>query len=122
MAVTDVQDPRVESGSEPALQPSARAAIGRAKRNTVPRSSHAVWKPPATRRDPVELLREQEVSRVADLVPIRHERMLESPFTFYRGAAVVMAEDLGSVPDTGLQVQACGDAHLSNFGGFAAPD
>jgi uncharacterized protein (DUF2252 family) len=122
MALTDVQAPRVEPGSEPHLDPSARVALGRGTRNSVPRSSHAVWKAPATRPDPVELLRKQEVSRVADLVPIRHERMLESPFTFYRGAAVVMADDLGSVPDTGLSVQACGDAHLSNFGGFAAPD
>ncbi len=62
------------------------------------------------------------MTRVAELVPLRHERMLVSPFTFYRGAAVIMAADLGAQPDTGLRVQACGDAHLSNFGGFASPD
>jgi uncharacterized protein (DUF2252 family) len=104
------------------LDPTQRAALGRTARRTVPRSSHAAWEPTATRADPVGLLHEQEVSRVPDLVPLRHERMLESPFTFYRGAAVIMANDLGKAPNTGLMVQACGDAHLANFGGFAAPD
>jgi uncharacterized protein (DUF2252 family) len=104
------------------LDPEQRAAIGRAARATVRRSSHAAWEPPADRRDPVELLRQQESTRVAELVPLRHERMLVSPFTFYRGAAVIMAADLGSQPDSGLRVQACGDAHLSNFGGFASPE
>ena len=74
------------------------------------------------RADPAALLAAQETTRVPDLVPARHERMLESPFTFYRGAAVIMAADLGATPNAGLSVQACGDAHLSNFGGFASPD
>jgi uncharacterized protein (DUF2252 family) len=104
------------------LDPEQRAALGRAARRAVPRSSHAVWEPTATRADPVGLLHQQEVTRVPELVPLRHERMLESSFTFYRGAAVIMANDIGTLPNTGLTVQACGDAHLANFGGFAAPD
>ncbi len=104
------------------LDPEQRAAIGRAARAEVRRSSHAEWQPPADRPDPTGLLTAQEVTRVEELVPVRHERMLVSPFTFYRGAAVIMASDLGSQPDSGLRVQACGDAHLSNFGGFASPE
>ncbi len=104
------------------LDITERAARGKAARTKVPRASHAAWEPPADRADPVELLRGQEVTRVPELIPIRHERMLTSPFAFYRGAAVVMAADVASVPDTGLRVQCCGDAHLANFGGFAAPD
>ena len=122
MAFAQARDPAGASKTDEYLYPSDRVAKGRAARSLVPRSSHAAWKPAATRPDPVDLLRKQEVSRVPDLVPIRHERMLESPFTFYRGAALIMAEDLGSLPDSGLRVQACGDAHLANFGGFAAPD
>jgi uncharacterized protein (DUF2252 family) len=104
------------------LDPEQRAAIGRAARAAVRRSSHASWEPPADRRDAFSLLSDQETTRVDELVPLRHERMLVSPFTFYRGAAVVMAADLGSQPDSGLRVQACGDAHLANFGGFASPE
>jgi uncharacterized protein (DUF2252 family) len=104
------------------LDPGQHAAIGRAARASVRRSSHAVWDPPADRRDPFELLSAQEQTRVPELVPVRHERMMVSPFTFYRGAAVIMAADLGSQRDSGLRVQACGDAHLSNFGGFASPE
>jgi uncharacterized protein (DUF2252 family) len=99
-----------------------RAAQGTRKRAEVPRSVHGEWSPPADRRDPVELLEEQAASRVAELVPIRYGRMLVSPFTFYRGAAYLMAADLAGSQRTGLRVQLCGDAHLSNFGGFAAPD
>ncbi len=104
------------------LDPVQRAAHGRAARAKVSRSSHAVWAAGPDRPDPVALLRAQEATRVPELVPLRHERMLESPFTFYRGAAVIMAADLATVPSSGLRVQACGDAHLANFGGFAAPD
>ena len=104
------------------LDPAQRAALGRAARAAVPRSAHAEWAAGTKRADPVALLRAQEATRVPELVPLRHERMLESPFTFYRGAAVIMAADLGTVPSSGLRVQACGDAHLANFGGFAAPD
>jgi uncharacterized protein (DUF2252 family) len=99
-----------------------RVAAGRAARSECPRSSHATWEPAPNRRDPVELLHEQCASRVPDLVPLRYGRMLASPFTFYRGAAYVMAADLASIPHTGLQTQLCGDAHLSNFGAYAAPD
>jgi uncharacterized protein (DUF2252 family) len=99
-----------------------RTARGKATRAEVPRASHANWEPPLHRPDPVELLEEQAQSRVPELVPIRYGRMLVSPFTFYRGAAYLMASDLAGGPRTGLHTQLCGDAHLSNFGGFAAPD
>ena len=99
-----------------------RAATGKAARAIAPRSGHGEWEPAADRRDPVELLEEQAASRVPELVPIRYGRMLVSPFTFFRGAAYPMAADLAGAPRTGLQVQLCGDAHLSNLGAFAAPD
>jgi uncharacterized protein (DUF2252 family) len=102
--------------------PAERAARGKATRAEVPRSSHAAWEPPPHRPDPVELLEEQAGTRAPELVPIRYGRMLVSPFTFYRGAAYLMASDLSSGPRTGLHTQLCGDAHLSNFGVFAAPD
>ncbi|HTE63520.1 MAG TPA: DUF2252 family protein, partial [Solirubrobacteraceae bacterium] len=102
--------------------PAERAARGRAMRADVPRSSHAEWAAAPGRRDPVELLEEQAVSRVDELVPVRYGRMLVSPFTFFRGAAYIMAADLAAGPRTGLDAQLCGDAHLSNFGAFAAPD
>ena len=99
-----------------------RAAKGRDLRDQVPRSSHAGWKPAKKRRDPVELLSESNANRIQDLVPIRFGRMSESPFAFYRGAAALMAADLSNTPTSGLRVQACGDAHLMNFGGFATPE
>ena len=104
--------------------PSAeeRVALGRAARSNVPRSSHADWEPSRERRPPEAVLLEQAAARVAELVPIRHGRMLASPFAFFRGAAAVMAADLAETPASGLPVQLCGDAHLSNFGGFASPD
>jgi uncharacterized protein (DUF2252 family) len=98
------------------------AAGGKAARAKVPRSSHAGWEPPAGRRSPVDLLHEQDGSRVGELVPIRYGRMLVSAFTFFRGAAGIMAADLATTPSSGLDVQLCGDAHLSNFGVFAAPN
>jgi uncharacterized protein (DUF2252 family) len=104
------------------LDIAQRAERGRAARRAVPRSSLAVWEPATDRVPAADLLREQETSRVPDLVPIRHERMLASPFAFYRGAAVVMAADLAPGARTGLTVQCCGDAHLANFGGFASPE
>ena len=88
----------------------------------VPRSAHGEWSTPSDRPDPIGILTAQAESRVAELLPIRYGRMMLSPFTFYRGAAAVMAADLSRTPDSGLVVQACGDAHISNFGGFAAPD
>ena len=104
------------------LSVAEREARGRAARSECPRSSHGLWEPPRRRRDPVDLLTEQAADRVPELVPIRHGRMAASPFAFFRGAAYVMAADLAATPRTGFEVQLCGDAHLSNFGAFAAPD
>jgi uncharacterized protein (DUF2252 family) len=101
---------------------SESAASGKEARQRVPRSSQASWEPGPKRTGPVEILAEQDKSRVPELVPVRYGRMLASAFTFYRGAAAIMAADLGSSPDSGLRVQLCGDAHLSNFGVFQAPD
>jgi uncharacterized protein (DUF2252 family) len=98
------------------------AERGREARRVAPRSSHGDWEPASDRPDPVEVLQAQAATRVQELVPIRYGRMLASPFTFYRGAAAVMAADLASTPVSGIVVQACGDAHISNFGGFAAQD
>ena len=99
-----------------------RTALGESARARVPPSLHGDWAPRTDRRDPVELIGEQDATRDADLVPVRHGRMLASPFTFFRGTAKVMAADLAGTPTAGLQVQLCGDAHLSNFGVFGAPD
>jgi uncharacterized protein (DUF2252 family) len=99
-----------------------RVARGRAARNVAPRSSHGRWEPAARRPDPVALLEEQAASRVPQMVPIRYGRMLVSPFTFYRGAALIMATDLAATPVSGITVQLCGDAHLSNFGLFGTPE
>jgi uncharacterized protein (DUF2252 family) len=98
------------------------AAFGREARAAVPRSLHGAWQPAADRPDPVAVLEGQAASRVPELVPIRYGRMLVSPFTFFRGGAALMAADLAPEPRTGLDTQLCGDAHLSNFGAFAAPD
>ena len=106
----------------PHFTPAERAARGRAARGELPRSAHAEWEPGPRRRDPIELLEEQAQTRLPELGPIRYGRMLESPFTFFRGAAYLMAADLADGPRTGLHTQLCGDAHLSNFGIFAAPD
>lgn len=99
-----------------------RQALGKAARARIPREAHAQWQPGPDRPDPVALLEAQAVTRIPELIPIRYGRMLVSPFAFYRGTAVIMASDLASMPHTGLQVQLCGDAHLSNFGGFASPE
>ncbi len=100
---------------------SERAQAGKAAREQAPRSSHAAWAPAAD-RDPVEVLAEQGQDRVPELVPIRHGRMSTTPFAFYRGGAAVMAGDLATTPSSGFEVQLCGDAHMSNFGGFASPE
>ncbi len=99
-----------------------RLAAGKALRDKVPREQHATWKPPATRRDPIDILEESNRDRMPELVPIRYGRMLRSPFTFLRGSAGLMAYDLSTTPGTGLRVQACGDCHLLNFGLFATPE
>ena len=97
-------------------------AAGKALREKCPREDHAAWKAPKGRRDAVELVLDAEKGRHADLLPLRHGRMVRSAFTFYRGAALTMAADLASTPATGVRVQCCGDAHLCNFGGFATPE
>ena len=104
------------------LTPQEWEARGRARREQVPRADHARWEPPPDRPDPVAILEEQAATRVPDLVPIRYGRMLTSSFAYFRGAAAPMAWDLAHTPTTGIRVQACGDAHLLNFGMFAAPD
>ncbi len=99
-----------------------RESRGKTARGDVPRSAHAEFAPPSDRPDPVALLEGQAETRVPELVPIRYGRMLVSPFTFYRGAALIMASDLAATPTTSLRVQLCGDAHLSNFGAFGTPE
>src|SRR5207248_3154941 len=107
------------AGKVPHLSPTERAARGRSARAEMPRARHSELEPPD--RDPVALLDADSSTRVPELVPIRFGRMLVSPFTFYRGAAALMSHDLGATPRAGLNAQLCGDAHLSNFGGFASP-
>jgi uncharacterized protein (DUF2252 family) len=123
-APTDVISPSTSAGElrpEPPTR-ADRAARGKAVRATVPRSVHGEWQPSPDRPDPVQLLQDQAQSRLPELVPLRYSRMLVSPFAFFRGAAYLMASDLADTPRTGLEVQLCGDAHLSNFGTYAAPD
>lgn len=115
-APLEATDPR------PRREPAASADAGRAARTRVPPASHADWTPAEDRPDPVALLADQAAARVPELVPIRYGRMLVSPFTFFRGAAAVMAGDLAATPASGLVVQLCGDAHLSNFGAFGSPE
>src|SRR6478609_2652819 len=99
-----------------------RVARGNAARNECPRRGHGRWSPATSRPDPIALLEDQAATRVPELVPLRYGRMLVSPFTFYRGAALIMASDLAATPRSGLNAQLCGDAHLSNFGVFASPE
>ena len=101
------------------MSPEEEASAARHRR---PRSSHAAWSPAADRRSPVEILAAQGRTRIPELLPLRMSRMRQSAFAFLRGAAAIMAADLGSQPDTGLRVQLCGDAHLANFGSFASPE
>jgi uncharacterized protein (DUF2252 family) len=117
MAITEEEPHTV-----PHLSVAERVARGKAARAEVPRASHARFEPASDRSDPLDLLEQQAKTRVPDLVPIRYGRMLVSPFTFYRGAAKIMADDLERTPRSGLTVQCCGDAHLSNFGLFASPE
>src|SRR2546427_11859683 len=112
MAVRKIAHPSVEDRKEQGLGAGDGAAL----------SSHTKWRRAADRPDPVALLQEQDTTREQDLVPVRHGRMMVSPFTFYRGAAKIMAADLADTPVAGLEAQLCGDAHLSNFGAFASPE
>src|SRR5262249_38153723 len=114
--------PGIVSPPHEILSPEEWRKLGRARRKVVSRSSHAEWDPPADRPDPVDILREQAEQRVSDIVGIRHSRMVASQFPYFRGAAAPMAWDLAHTPTTDIRVQACGDAHLLNFGLFAAPD
>jgi uncharacterized protein (DUF2252 family) len=114
-APTPMSDPAHRSHAE-------HETVGKALRQTVSRDSHAKWKKPADRVDPITFLQASDAERLPDLVPIRWGRMLASPFAFYRGSAGLMAADLAKTPSTGLRVQACGDCHLMNFGGFATPE
>jgi uncharacterized protein (DUF2252 family) len=98
------------------MSPVERQLLGRKLRDNVPRASHGAWQAHAGRKDPLAVLRAADATRQPDLVPLRYGRMLQTPFTFYRGSAGVMAADLASTPATGIHVQACGDAHLMNFG------
>ena len=134
--MSETMEPGAQAPETAEKEKRRPAAVGRVEHFTVGRargagqggtrrcaaSVHGDWEPPLHRPDPVELLEEQAQTRVPELVPIRYGRMLVSPFTFYRGAAYLMASDLAGGPRTGLHTQLCGDAHLSNFGGFAAPD
>ena len=118
MAPADKTAPKVVTH----LTPAESRAKGKAARVKVPRDSHASFAAGPDRPDPVSLLEEQATTRVPELVPIRYGRMLVSPFTFFRGAALIMASDLSTAPRSGLTAQVCGDAHLSNFGAFGSPE
>ena len=111
--------PRLEDSY---VSADVRRAKGKALRDAVPRPAHAGWKAQKGRSDPVELLSRSNAGRVEALIPIRFGRMSASPFAFYRGSAALMAADLATTPTSGLRVQACGDAHLMNFGAFATPE
>lgn len=120
-------DSKAPAAPTPMLDPAHRShaeheTVGKALRQTVSRDSHAKWKKPADRVDPITFLQASDAERLPDLVPIRWGRMLASPFAFYRGSAGLMAADLAKTPTTDLRVQACGDCHLMNFGGFATPE
>ena len=119
--MTPATSPRAKAGT-PRLTRGERIARGKAARNEVPRSTQGTFEPADDRPDPVDLLERQASTRVPELVPIRYGRMLVSPFTFFRGAALIMASDLASGPRSGLTAQCCGDAHLSNFGVFGSPE
>ena len=118
MAVADAQP----EGHPSLITPADRKAAGKRLRDRVQREAHAGWRAHAGRADPVGILHAADATRQKELVPLRYGRMLQSPFTFYRGSAGVMAADLAETPATGVHVQVCGDAHLMNFGGFATPE
>ncbi len=118
---TKHEAPATPAGSQIPL-PADHAARGKALRDVAPRAQHAAWKKAADRPDPIDTLRAADIDRLPELVPIRYGRMLQSPFAFYRGSAGVMAADLAPTPNIGIHVQACGDCHLMNFGGFATPE
>src|SRR5215472_16239056 len=110
-----VADPKLATLQE-------RMAAGSTLREKFPRGSHADWSPPAHRPDPISILKDSDRGRLPELLPIRYGRMKQSPFAFYRGSAAIMAWDLSVTPTNGIRVQACGDCHVANFGGFASPE
>jgi uncharacterized protein (DUF2252 family) len=120
VTTTDDIAPAIDFPTRPTI--AERREVGRAARKAVPRSSHAEWKPASDRRDPVDLLEEQNADRLTFLAPVRRGRMSASPFAFYRGAARLMATDLATTPSSGLTTQICGDAHVANFGFYASPE
>ena len=122
VADIDSRQPHRTASAPEFLGPAERRTKGKVLREAVPRSAHGEWKRPHNRPDPIDALKESNVGRQEQLVPIRFGRMMQSPFAFYRGSAAVMAADLASTPASGIRVQVCGDAHLSNFGGFATPE
>jgi len=114
--------PTTTAFDAPVPTPDERKAAAKAIRKATPRSVHGTWEPATDRPDPVELLVEQNRTRVPELVPLRFGRMATSPFAFLRGSALVMSHDLAATPDAGIEVEVCGDAHLANFGIFASPE
>lgn len=118
----DGSDIETSASLKPFVSRDTLRAEGKNLRDKCPRESHAVWKPAADRHDPIHLLEESSKGRIPELIPIRYGRMIQSPFVFYRGTALNMAADLATTPVTGLRVQACGDAHLCNFGAFGTPE
>jgi uncharacterized protein (DUF2252 family) len=120
--IQDIEQPSQPEAPSSHPSPAERNERGRAARSETPRSSHADWSPAKNRPDPVALLEEQAATRVPELLPIRYGRMAASAFAFYRGGAYIMASDLANTPVSGMRAQLCGDAHLSNFGGFASPE
>ncbi len=116
--------PTAKAGSAFGFHPSRDELyqMGKSLRDKCPLASHAVWRPAADRPDPIDLLEESSKGRIPQLIPIRYGRMMQSPFTWYRGTALNMAADLAGTPTSGLRVQACGDCHLCNFGAFATPE
>jgi hypothetical protein len=122
MAKTSTVESAKHARRGSAAAPAERRAAGKSLRSTVPRNVHAAWDASAQRADPIGILRSADTVRQQHLVPLRYGRMLQSPFTFYRGSAGVMAADLARTPVTGINVQVCGDCHLLNFGGFATPE
>ena len=120
----DSQSPALATSPALRLHPSVAEVreMGKCLREKCPRHTHAVWQAPENRPDPVALLEASNQGRIPQLVPVRHGRMLQAPFTFFRGAALNMAADLAGTPAMGLRVQACGDCHLLNFGAFATPE
>jgi uncharacterized protein (DUF2252 family) len=120
--MTDESKDNIEDRFDPALSKAHRFDQGVALRQVAPRSVHQQWNPAENREDPIDILIKTSIGRIESLLPIRYTRMMESPFAFFRGSAAIMAADLAQTPNTGIDLQLCGDCHLMNFGGFATPE